>query len=402
MNAHNEANKPTDSQLLKLESMKRQTRKMLDAMPPLLRPILASQLIRRANNGCKVSTNEAWMSNWKIAAKEIGQRHPRDVTDAEWEVIVNRWITEPRPRNGLPPKPMERSTAAGVCVSIKTTLGRFYPDGKIPPAVADALKVTVPAHKPKGRVLSKDDFLLLLDYVVTVWSKTHSPRQVAQAVALLWMLWDSWMRAEELLGLHLGDVVDNGDHAVLAMRAGGLFQKRGPRSPKVMEGLPALRLWIQAHPARGNPDAPLFTNIRSQDGLSRLGASNFDELLKLWGERSGLHASATREKKISAHDFRHTGNTRAARDQWPRSMRAQKAGWLKTSRMTEHYEHLDDEDMLEQMRRDAGIDAMGILQTPGMDDATRLAILEQQRQALLDRLAAKARSQATSPEWNQK
>lgn len=393
---------PKDSQLAKLESMKRQTRRMLDAMPPAVKPTLASELIRRENKGRKVSTNEAWMRNWVIALEAIQDRRPQDLLAVDWELAVNRWITEPRPRRGKSPKPMERTSAAGVCVSIKQTLGRFYPDGRVPPDVREALRVPAGTHKPKGRVLSKDDFFLLLDYVATGWAGTHRPRQVAMAVALLWSLWDSWMRTNELLGLNIGDVQDNGDHAVLRMRKEQPFQKKGPRDVRIMEGWEALRTWIGVHPANGNPDAPLFCNVRSQDGLARLSDGNLDELLKLWGDRSGLHESNRREKKLSAHDFRHTGNTRAARDQWARTLRTEKAGWSKTSRMAEHYEHLNEQDMLEQMRRDAGIDPMGFRQAPGMDDATRLAIIEQQRQAILDRLAHKAKATGPAPDWKEK
>lgn len=392
---------PYDSQVAAVEASKRRARKLVERCPASWQTTLGSEMIRRSNKGRAASSNESWAQAWWRAGLAIGDRPPASVTAEEWELVVNQWITEPQATNKG--KPLSRAYAAGICVHLKNGLKRFVPGGKVPDEVKEALRVPVGPHKPKGRVLSRDDFMLLLDYVTTGWRSSHSARQTAEAVALLWMLWDSWMRVNELLGLNIGDVLDEGAMADLQMQPGRPLQKRGPRNVPILEGLPALRIWLQMHPAAGNPAAPLFCNFRSKTGLQRLASNNLDQTLKLWGERSGLHDQDKRAKKLSAHDLRHTGNTRAAKDRMDRSLRARKAGWNPKSRMPEHYDHQDEADLKAWMLRDAGIDAMGVRQTTGMDDATQLAIIERQRQAILDRLAKKAgNSPSSTPDWKEK
>lgn len=351
---------PYDSQLALVESLRRQTESLLARVPVSWRPVLKSELLRNQNKkDWKPSTGRHWANSWAVVARSIGDRDPGSVSSAEWEIVVNDWLTKPQTRKD---KPFTRGYAAALCVDLKQGLKRFYPSGKVPDEVKEALRVNVGEHRPKGRVLSKDDLLLLLDHITTKEAYTHSPRQVAEMVALVWVLWDSWMRVNEMLGLNLGDVELLGVKAKLHMRDDRPLQKRGPRPVPLVEAVPALKVWMQMHPAAGNPMAPLFCNLRCKDGLSRLSDSNLDQMLKRWGERSGLHASKTREKKLSAHDFRHTGNTRAARNRWEPTLRARKAGWKPDSRMLSRYTHLDEEDLHNQMLRDAGIDVMGFRQ----------------------------------------
>lgn len=301
--------------------------------------------------------------------------------------IVDKWLTEPRLIRGVW-RPLSRSYVSLICVDIGSSLGRFYQDGKVPEEVREALAVSPGPHKPKGRVLSDADFRMVLEYVNTDWAQTHSPRQVAQATAILWALRDSWMRVNELLGLNLGDVDLAGPTGTFLMREGVPMQKKGPRPVPILDAIPALKAWVELHPARYQPgweSAPLFCNFRSKTGRERLSDGNLDQMLKVWGERSGLHESNRREKKLSSHDFRHTGNTEAARNHMDRVLRAKKAGWNPESSMPERYDHQTLDDLRKQMLQDAGVDALGFRQQ--MDAGNLEAALAE----IVERLLAKRR-----------
>lgn len=367
-----------DSLLARVERMERKTERYLASCPAHVQPVLRAELTRRrGRKGLKPGSNENWAKAWAMMMREVGDRNPADLTPEDWEAIVDRWLTEPRPIQGVL-RPLSRAYVSVLCVNVSSTLGRFFPGGKCPEDVREALAVSPGPHKPKGRVLSDADFRMVLDYVTNDWAHTHNARQVSMAVALLWCLRDSWMRVNELLGLNLGDVDLSGPTGTLVMRDNTPLQKRGPRPVPILAAVPALKVWMEMHPAAGNANAPLFCNWRDRTGLLRLCDNGVDSMLKLWGERSGLHDSNRREKKLSAHDFRHTGNTQSSRNNTPRVLRAKKAGWSPESTMMERYDAQNLDDLREQMLRDEGIDAAGFRQQveTGKLEATVAAIVE--------------------------
>ncbi|MEA3191035.1 MAG: hypothetical protein QOD77_1617 [Thermoplasmata archaeon] len=341
-----------DSQQALLASLRRQTERRIAELPPAWQTRIQAEWLRRENKGRKPGTNRSWAQAWATLARTIGNRDPATVSADEWEVIIHGWL-----------KDHKRASVSVRCVNIKQTLPRFFPDKRLPEDVAKAL--IVPAGRrclSPDRELSKDDFLLLLDHVTTEEAKRDSARVTAEKVALLWTLWDSWMRVNEMLACQRSDRVRAGPKTTFGLRPEMPFLKTNDavRQVPMVEATEPLAVWDAMHPAGSNLDAPIFCNFRCKTGLSRLSDSNLDRWLKQVGDGSGLHKR--RKKKLSAHDFRHTGNTRSARNKWARTLRAKKAGWSKTSRMPEHYEHLDEADMHRQLLQDAGIDLMGFKQ----------------------------------------
>jgi hypothetical protein len=75
------------------------------------------------------------------------------------------------------------------------------------------------------------------------------------AAAILWTLWNSGLRAAELLSLNVDEVELRNDlKGILHLRmARGNRLKTGARPVAITDAAPTLRLWLGRHPAASNP-----------------------------------------------------------------------------------------------------------------------------------------------------
>ena len=110
-----------------------------------------------------------------------------------------------------------------------------------------------------------------------------------------------------------------------------------------------LRQWINVHPFRDNPEAPLWINLEK---LPEMVAMNYD------GFRAMIHRTVQRHnklapgkglplitKKVSTHIFRYYAQTRDEREQVPRTIMCRQRGWSPTSKMPEKYARLVSSDV---------------------------------------------------------
>ncbi|MEK6985197.1 MAG: site-specific integrase [Candidatus Thermoplasmatota archaeon] len=209
---------------------------------------------------------------------------------------------------------MSCAWVSALTIHARSCLGRFYPDGEIPPAIHKALRVTKGGPKPRGRVITPAEFNTLLETATKDRGCAVNPRLASLRVALLWCLWDSGMRCSELLGLNVGDVHREGEITRLCMPRDGLFQKTGPRDVEGVEMTRPLAVWLNQHPGRNDPSAPLFPLQYDPTGKRRICHGQVNVYLRRWSQRTGLDKPGY--KQISAHDFRHTRMTRLARANW--------------------------------------------------------------------------------------
>ena len=128
---------------------------------------------------------------------------------------------------------------------------------------------------------SERDLLLFEQDVKPMVDATRNPRDAAAIM----IQFEAGLRGGELQSLTVGDIVD-GEHA-LAVHVDG---KEGERVVHLVVAVPYLNQWLQAHPAPGDPNAPLWTHLSKPDGLSYNAYLN---MFKEPAKRLDMHKSVT-------------------------------------------------------------------------------------------------------------
>ncbi len=153
--------------------------------------------------------------------------------------------------------------------------------------------------------------------------------------ALIFVLYESGCRISEILGLKVGDV--NFD------KYGAFFVvdgKTGQRRIRLIDSVPDLQAWINKHPLKDKPDAPLWTNMNNPKApLDYIAAR---AMLRRNAERAGL------KRKIHPHLLRHCRLTQLAKDFSESELKVM-AGWAGDSRMAGVYVHLSGADVEKKM-----------------------------------------------------
>lgn len=255
--------------------------------------------------------------------------------------------------------------------------------GELPKAYKAVLKRKRP-KVVKKRPLSEDDFRALLHHA---WGKNLGGRGWMRQ-ALLWVLWDSGMRISEVIALRVGSVTFLPDGAAtLEIPSGAPHLKTGPRTIDVAECVPALKLWLQAHPGRGNTDArwahgaPLFPS-NHRDG-SAIEPTTVNRLLGTWSRNAGFN------RVVTCHVFRHTRATRAAKAGWSNWQMEPYFGWVAGSKESSTYVHMVAADVAHKVREAARVDPLGALMREDPMKVLKAAIAENSErttEAILTRL----------------
>lgn len=231
---------------------------------------------------------------------------------------------------------------------------------KLPSPVNKALYYKPAKAEELGRLVSNEDFAKLLLAAGSIGKTLGTLPTTEKSQALLWLSRDSGFRPEEVLSLNVGDIEWDGfKGATIRLRPEAPDLKTGARAIYVVRCVPALRVWIDMHPAGTNPRAPLFTAWRDRTGEKRLAYDRWLEHLHALAARSGVDASSSRGKPVTPHDFRHTRATEAAVDGWMEAELRAYFGWAPGSEMPARYIHLALGNMRKRVRRDAGVDDSG-------------------------------------------
>ncbi|MEA3200924.1 MAG: hypothetical protein QOE90_2352 [Thermoplasmata archaeon] len=222
-------------------------------------------------------------------------------------------------------------------------------DADLPRAYREALRVKKP-KSPRKRPLTEDEFRALLGQA---WGSNLTKRGWMRQ-ALLWVLWDSGFRISEALALRVGSVIfDDQEGAHLEMPRDAPHLKTGPRTIYVSESVPALRVWLQHHPARGDPSAPLFPSNHEPD--APLEPTTVNKILRDYSKAGKL------DRIVTCHIFRHTRATRAAKAGWNEPKLNAYFGWAPGSRESSTYVHLAAVDVEAEIRAAARIDPVGAM-----------------------------------------
>jgi len=125
--------------------------------------------------------------------------------------------------------------------------------------------------------------------------------------------------------------------------------KTGHRTPRIIESDPYLTTWLNMHPLKGNPDAPLWITVGARQG-ERMKYASFRALVLRLTKRAKL------KKRIYPHLFRHTRVTHLlSNKQINESQCKVYFGWQPSSTMLSEYSHLVSADVNDTLLKMHGL-----------------------------------------------
>ena len=152
--------------------------------------------------------------------------------------------------------------------------------------------------------------------------------------AFISMLYELGARIGEIGGLYINEVArDKYGYLV------DLEGKTGHRTPRIVISDPHLAHWLNIHPLRDKPDAPLWVMIGSRDKSKRMEYTSFRALVNRLVLRSKI------KKRVYHHLFRHTRVTHLLINKQINEAQAKVYfGWVPNSTMLSEYSHLISKD----------------------------------------------------------
>ncbi|MBN1469877.1 MAG: site-specific integrase [Fusobacteriaceae bacterium] len=144
--------------------------------------------------------------------------------------------------------------------------------------------------------------------------------------AFIMTLFDSGARIEEFLNIRINDVTPKEGYYMIRIKKG--TTKTKSRTISVRLASPLLKLWIENHPEKDNPEALLFAHKYDDKRAVTYDAVN--KTLKRLGEK-------VLKKKISPHTLRHSSATYYATIIKEYGKFCYRYGWRMGSPMAEYY-----------------------------------------------------------------
>ncbi|MGI0040356.1 MAG: tyrosine-type recombinase/integrase [Nitrosopumilaceae archaeon] len=124
--------------------------------------------------------------------------------------------------------------------------------------------------------------------------------------------------------------------------------KTGARTIRLIKSVPNLHAWLNNHPMKNNPDAPLWINQSVHHFGEPLSYPSVYQMMKRRCKQAGL------SKRVYPNLFRHTAATSAANFMTEAQMRA-RHGWTPYSKMPGRYVHLNNADVEEAILAHYGL-----------------------------------------------
>jgi ribosomal protein L40E len=114
--------------------------------------------------------------------------------------------------------------------------------------------------------------------------------------------------------------------------------KTGMRRLRIIASTPYLSTWMNNHPLKESPEAPLWIGIGTRNKNEIMTYSSINALLRKLGKRAGI------KKRLNPHTFRHSRATYLANHLTEAQMN-QLFGWVQGSDMPSTYVHLSGRDV---------------------------------------------------------
>ena len=170
--------------------------------------------------------------------------------------------------------------------------------------------------------------------------------------AFVLVLYESGCRLGEILSLRIRNVQFDDYGAVLIVSG-----KTGDRRVRIIASVPALAAWLDIHPNKNDPSAPVWVTLGTRKGDSVLKYSGLKAMLKDLVEKANIR------KRVYPYLFRHSRATRLANSLTEAQLK-QLFGWTQDSRMASTYIHLSGRDVDEALLRLQGI----MINNDGMEE----------------------------------
>lgn len=189
-----------------------------------------------------------------------------------------------------------------------------------------------------NQLLTEDDVNVLINSATNLRDK-----------AFVRVLYESGCRIGELVGdkgkepLKIKHVTFD-EYSPVIIVAG----KTGGRRVRIIDKDGLLKMWIESHPFRDDPEAPIFCSFASNRKNKPLEYHAIMYLLKELKSRSGL------KKPVNPHHFRHSRATHLA-GKLTESQMDNMFGWIQGSKMAAVYVHLSGRDLDEPLLKMNGL-----------------------------------------------
>lgn len=224
----------------------------------------------------------------------------------------------------------EKEYSKSTRVSFKAAFKQFFrwlyglPVGQYPECVSWIKLKRVKSKLTKSDLVTEEETKRMI-------ACAQNPRDPAIVSVLL----ESTFRPSEFLSMNVGDVEEKHYGFYVSCRD----------SKTVLRGVPLvwssryLGKWLNHHPYKDNPDAPLWISISNYSFGKRLVINSLTGLVKRIAIRAGV------KKRVYPYLFRHSGATNLAVDDFHEAKMRRYCGWSPTSTMPARYIHLAGSDV---------------------------------------------------------
>ena len=188
-------------------------------------------------------------------------------------------------------------------------------------------------HKLPEELLTAEEVFRLVDAADHIRDK-----------AFILTLYESGCRIGEILCLQIKHVHFDEFGAVLLVNG-----KTGQRRVRIIASAQKLNQWVENHPLKKDPDAPLWITIGTNSRYRVWNYGTAKEVLKKLVKKAGI------KKRVYPHLFRHSRATHLANHLTEAQMK-QYFGWVQGSKMASVYVHLSGRDVDRALLRLNGIE----------------------------------------------
>ena len=205
-----------------------------------------------------------------------------------------------------------------------------------PEVVKDAQKKRniKPVHQAPD-LLTFEEFKKLLDTCYNLRDR-----------CLIHLFWETGARVSEILSIQLKDIKEEEFGFTITIRE----SKTEPRPAIIVEAKDDLDAWLQQHPYKNMPDAPLFVSVKYRTKIERMEYTTVRNLLDDLSLRSGI------KKHVHAHLFRKSRATYLiTKRKWSTPLVEKALGWSEGSKILKEYVRLSIDDVKDRALEDAGM-----------------------------------------------
>ncbi len=218
------------------------------------------------------------------------------------------------------------------------SFGDSYRDKLEQPEIISWLRTGL-SEKERPRVKASD--ILTENEVDRLIAVAEHPRDKA----FIAMIYELGARIGEIGNMTIKDI-SRDEHSFILDLSG----KTGHRTPRIVTSDPYLTSWLNVHPLKENPNAPLWVLLGDRNKQEKMKYAAFRALLLRLKEKAKI------KKRLYPHLFRHTRVTHLLSNKLINESQAKVYfGWIPSSKMLSEYSHLVSKDVNDAMLEIQGI-----------------------------------------------